>query len=129
MQLNRKRPALFYGWWIVGATFFINLFTSGVIFFGFTAFFEPIVEEFGWSYAQVSLAASLRGLEMGLLAPVAGLAVDRYGPRKLVFMGALFLGIGMVLLSQVTTLAMFYGTFVLITVASVRVSVLSRRQR
>jgi MFS family permease len=116
MHLNRERPAVFYGWWIVGASFLINLFTAGAVFFGFTAFFEPIVEEFGWSYAQVSLAASLRGLEMAFLAPVAGLAVDRYGPRRLVFTGSLFLGAGMMLLSRVSNLAMFYGAFVLITI-------------
>ncbi|MFC1941908.1 MFS transporter, partial [Chloroflexota bacterium] len=97
------------------ACFLINFFINGAVFFGFTAFFEPIANEFSWSYAQVSLAASLRGMEMGLLAPVAGLAVDRYGPRKLVFAGAICLGIGLALLSRVSSLAMFYGAFVLIT--------------
>jgi hypothetical protein len=66
MQYRKK---IFYGWYIVGACVVITLYTGGVVHFGFTAVFEPIVEEFNWSYAQVSLASSLRGLEMGLLAP------------------------------------------------------------
>jgi len=55
---------LYYGWWIVLACFIINLYVGGIIFFSFTAFFEPIQQEFGWSYTQISLASSLRGLEM-----------------------------------------------------------------
>ncbi len=87
MDSNQKRSKVFYGWYIVGACVFIALYTGGIVHFGFTAVFEPIAEEFGWSYAQVSLAFSLRGFEMGLLAPVTGLLVDRWGPRKLIFGG------------------------------------------
>lgn len=106
-------PKLFYGWWIVSATFFIALYTAGIVFFGFTAVFEPIAAEFGWSHAQVSLAASLRGLEMGLLAPVTGFLADRWGPRRLVFAGVVITVLGLVMLSQTISLAMFYGSFAL----------------
>ncbi|MFC1846091.1 MFS transporter [Chloroflexota bacterium] len=82
---------------------------------GFTAFFEPIVQEFGWSFAQVSLAASLRGAELGLFAPVIGLLVDRWGPRRLIFAGLLLVGFGMVFLSRINSLGMFYLGFVIIT--------------
>ena len=94
----------------------ITLYTAGVVSFGFTAVFEPIAEEFGWSYAQISLAASLRGLEIGLLAPIMGLLVDRWGPRRLVFGGGILVCIGYFIFSQVSSLAMFYGAFVLIAI-------------
>ena len=83
MHLNQKRPKIFYGWWIVGASLLITLYTGGVVYFGFTAVVEPIAEEFGWSYAQISLASSLRGLEVGLLAPFVGFLADRWGSRRL----------------------------------------------
>ena len=63
---------IYYGWWIVIVCFFINLYIGGIVFFGFTAFFEPIRQDLGWSYTQISFAASLRGLEMGILAPITG---------------------------------------------------------
>jgi len=44
---------LYYGWWIVLACFIINLYVGGVIYFSFTAFFEPIQHEFGWSYTLI----------------------------------------------------------------------------
>jgi len=38
----------------------ISLYVVGSISLGFTAVFEPIANGFGLSYAQISLAASLR---------------------------------------------------------------------
>ncbi len=118
MILMMKSSKVFYGWWLVGACVVANAYTAGIIFFGFTAIFEPIVNEFGWSYAQVSLAASLRGLEMGLLAPLTGLLVDRWGPRKIMFAGAFIGGAGLIFLSRITSLGMFYGAFALIAVGT-----------
>ncbi|MFC2007632.1 MFS transporter [Chloroflexota bacterium] len=116
MHKNRNRSKIFYGWWVVGSSLVITLFSAGTIYFGFTAVIEPIAEEFGWSYAQISFAASLRGLEMGLLAPLVGLLVDRWGPRRLVFGGGILISLGLFVLSRVSSLAMFYGAFALISV-------------
>jgi OFA family oxalate/formate antiporter-like MFS transporter len=107
---------IFYGWWVLVGCFFFSLYVGGVIVYGFTAVFEPIADEFGWSYTKISLAASLRGLEIGLLAPLLGILVDRLGPRKLVFAGSIITGLGLLLLSRVTTLGMFYGAFVIIAI-------------
>ena len=116
MSSNRKSHSIYYGWWIVSASFFISLYTGGAIFYGFTAIFEPIANDMGWNYTQVSFAASLRGLEMGILAPVTGILVDRLGPRKLIFSGAIILAAGLILLSRTTSLGMFYGAFILLAI-------------
>jgi MFS family permease len=105
---------IFYGWWIVIACSLINLYVGGIVFFGFTAFFQPIREEFGWSYTQISLAASLRGLENSIFSPLAGFLVDRVGPRRLMLWGAITVGFGLILLSLTQSLAMFYACFMLI---------------
>ena len=105
---------IFYGWWIVLACSLLGLYVGGIVFFGFTAFFEPIREEFGWSYTQISFAASLRGLEMGIFSPLVGLLVDRFGPRKLILWGTITVGFGLILLSLTQSLAMFYACFLLL---------------
>ncbi len=105
---------IFYGWWIVLACFLTNLYVSSIVFFGFTAFLDPLVKEFGWSYTQVSFAASLRGLEMGILAPLVGFLADRFGSRKLIFYGVITVGFGLILLSLTRSLTMFYGSFILL---------------
>ena len=108
-----RPPRIFYGWWIVAASFCIALYVGGVVFYGFTTIFEPIASEFNWSYTQISFAASLRGLEMGLFAPVIGILVDRWGPRRLIFGGAVATALGLMLLSRTSSLVVFYAAFFL----------------
>ncbi len=105
---------VFYGWWVVLACSLISFYVAGAIFFGFTAFFDPIAEEFAWSYTQISFAVSLRGLEMGIFAPFVGFLVDRFGPRKVLFWGTIMVGIGLISLSFTQSLTMFYGSILLL---------------
>jgi len=113
--VSLRSSGIFYGWWIVAASFLIAM-GGGVVFYGFTAFFEPIADDMGWSYTQISLAASLQSLGVGLLAPFAGMLVDRWGSRRLIFGGAVITAGGLILLSHATSLGMFYGAFVLIAI-------------
>ena len=114
---KRPRFRLFYGWYIVGACVLISVYCSGVVTRSFTALIEPIVDEFHWGYALVSFAASIIGLEAGLLAPVVGFIFDRWGPRKLIFAGATIMGFGLLLLSRANSLAIFYLSFILMSTA------------
>jgi OFA family oxalate/formate antiporter-like MFS transporter len=109
---------IFYGWWVVAASFPISLYVSGIVYYGFTAFFEPLVKEFGWSYTEVSFAASIRGLEVGIFAPFIGLLVDRLGSRKLILAGTILTGFGLILLSLTRSLLMFYGAFFLLALGA-----------
>jgi MFS family permease len=109
---------VYYGWWVVLACFIINLYVGGIIFFSFTAFFEPIQQEFGWSYTQISIATSLRGLEMGIFAPIVGFLVDRFGSKKLLLGGSVLIGVGLVILSFTQSLLMFYLCFLFIALGS-----------
>lgn len=108
------RVKIFYGWWVVLSCFSISFLVSGIIFYGFTAFFEPLVQEFGWSHTQISFASSLRGLEMGFLAPLVGFLADRFGSRRLMLSGMIILGAGLILLSYTQSLIMFYAAMILI---------------
>ena len=111
-----KQPKVFYGWWIVVASVIVMAYVPGVVIYGFTAFFEPIVKEFGWSYAQVSWGASLRGLEVGILAPLVGYLVDRWGTRKLLFGGIIIVATGVFSLSRIHSLGGYYASFVIISI-------------
>jgi MFS family permease len=110
LGLNR----VFYGWWIVLACFLISLYVGAVAYYSFTAFFDPLVKEFGWSFTEISFAMSLRGMEMSVLAPVVGFLADRYGPRRLCLLGIVTIGVGFLLLSLTRSLWMFYAGIILI---------------
>ncbi len=62
------------------------------LFFSFSVFLVPLVEEFGWSRGLTAGALSLSTVVQGLLAPVTGMLVDRVGPRRVVLGGVVLLG-------------------------------------
>lgn len=112
-----KKP--FYGWYIVAASVAMNCYLSIAFFQGFQVFFLPMVKEFGWSRAATSGAFSLRQLENGILAPLVGVLVQRWGARKVIFAGVLIGGLGLMSIGTINSLLAFYVTF---TIASVGVS-------
>ena len=114
---SRKTKAprkIFYGWWIVLAGFATGYFSSGAFFFGFSAFFNPIVSRFGWSHAVTSIAFSIQRTETGVIGPFVGPLVDRFGPRYVMVSGGFLMGLGFILLSRINSLWQFYGAFALL---------------
>jgi len=114
----QKHPKIFYGWWIVAACIPITVLTNGLTGGGFTAFFEPIASTFGWTYAQVSIGASLRTFQLSIFVPFAGLLADRWGPRKVLLIGAVITGLGMVFMSLINSLATYYAASVVIAIGA-----------
>ncbi len=103
---------VFYGWWIIWAYFLALTYSAGVFIYGLPAIVNPVREDLGWTVGAISLAFSLQRLENGLLAPVVGQLIDRFGPRKLVFFGATTMCLGFVVLSFTHSFAVFYlGVF------------------
>ena len=51
-------------------------------------------EEFSWSMTVLSGAFALTRVESGLLGPLQGWLVDRYGPRIILTVGLAMFGIG-----------------------------------
>jgi MFS family permease len=81
-------------------------------FIAFGVFFNPLMEEFGWSRAAISGASSLAFFIMGLFGVIVGRLNDRFGPRQLMTVTAILLGLGCVLMARLTTiweLYLFYG--------------------
>ncbi len=113
---------MFYGWYIVIAAGLLSFYYGGAVVYGFTSLFNPIAAETGWSYTHLSLASSVRGIEAALLAPLVGALADRWGPRRLIFCGVVMVGLGLFLLSQATSLALFYIAFAVVTLGFAGIS-------
>ena len=99
---ERRGPRIFYGWYIVAAGAAINVYGSGVWFYGFPIFYKALLEEFGWARATGAAVISLARLEGGLEGPIIGWLIDKFGPRKLAIIGAVLFAIGLLLMSMVT---------------------------
>jgi MFS family permease len=104
---------MFYGWYIVAAITFIGAIIGGTTTMGTTALVNPIAATMGWSYAQISLAMTLRGIESGVMNPFVGVMADRWPARRLVLIGIIITGIGLLFLSRVNNLPTFYASFII----------------
>jgi MFS family permease len=104
----------FYGYFVVGASLLIMATMWGV-YYAFGVFFKPVLNEFGWTKAMTSGAFSLASMMNGLLAVAVGGLTDKFGPRMVMTVCGLFLGLGFMLMSQISNvfhLYLFYGIFV-----------------
>ena len=117
-RVIRPQGRVFYGWWIVGSANGVQWLGSMLWVQSYGAYMVLLLEEFGWSKALVAGAFALTRIESGILGPLQGWLVDRFGPRSILTIGTVLFGLGFFLFSQVETLLGFYLTFVLIALGS-----------
>jgi MFS family permease len=109
---------LHYGWVIVAVGALMSCVGIGAMF-SLAVFLQPIAQDTGWSRAAVSGAMTLDFLTMGVAAFGWGALSDRVGTRIVVLIGAVLLGLGLVLASRATSLLQFQLTYgVLIGIAA-----------
>jgi len=107
---DKKRSLFFYGWVIV-AICFITVAVSYGIRYSFSVFYVVILEEFGWSRADTALIFSINIIVYGVCAPLIGAAVDRFGPRKFMSLGAVLLAASIAACSLAGEIWHFYILF------------------
>jgi MFS family permease len=99
-----------YGWVIVAAGALMTCVALGAMF-SLAVFLEPLATATGWSRAGISSAMTINFLVMGLGAFGWGMASDRFGTRIVVVLGALLLGLALLLASRATSLLQFQLTY------------------
>ena len=103
------------GWAIVWASFFTTAFASGASQYGFGMFVEPLEREFGWTRTQINLSLSI-GLISGLLSPLIGWGVDKYGSRTIMTTSLIAVAISFLLRANMTELWQWYALSALMAV-------------
>jgi len=104
----RTEPS--YRWVIVGAGALMTCVAIGAMF-SLAVFLQPMSTETGWSRAGISSAMTLNFLIMGAGAFGWGAASDRFGTRIVVLIGAVLLGLALVLASRAASLVQFQLTY------------------
>ena len=107
----RTPKGIFYGWWVVLASMSAMVLGSAFYWQGFGVFFLALQDEFSTNRAALSGVISLSQLEGGMLGPVGGYLVDRFGPRRMMAIGVSLMGVGYLLMSLVDSLFVFYLVF------------------
>ncbi len=114
----RPGGRVFYGWWIAAAASGVQMLSALLWMQSYGVWFVVLQDEFNWSKAIVSGAFVMTQIQFGLLAPVQGWLVDRFGPRAIMRVGLVIFAAGFMLFSQVETILAFYLTFALIALGS-----------
>jgi MFS family permease len=106
-------------WMIVGISFITLALAYGAAWYSFSVFFIALLKEFSWNRSITAGAFSVFIILHGIMGPLAGSMVDRFGPRIVFLVGSLTLGVGFVLSSLIRSWWQFYIFFGAVTAAGV----------
>jgi len=112
----RPNGPVFYGWWIVAVASFVMYLGSLFWVQSYGAYAVIFNREFGWSMTMLAAAYTLTRIESGLLGPFQGWLTDRYGPRLVISIGLLMYGIGLLCLTLVKTIQIYFLAVVIISI-------------
>ena len=106
---SRRAPLTghYYGWYMLAGASVMNALGGTIVWQGFAVFFIPVAESLGIQYWQTSLAFALARAENGVLGPITGWALDKFGYIPLILGGTLMTGFGYILLSRQETYIAF----------------------
>lgn len=115
---------IYYGWWIVLATFCTLFVCAGIGFFSFPVFLKFIEADMHWGRDSLSKAVAISALAAGFSTPAVGYVVDRFGPRAVMMPGAAVLSISFVFLSRINTIYQLYMLFLAIGIGMAAATIL-----
>lgn len=111
---SRRRPRVFYGWFVVLGGIGIQALQGALLNSSYGAYIVLLQRDFGWSKTTFSAAYSLQQVEQGVVGPLQGWLIDRFGARAVMRIGIVAFGLGFMLFSRFHSLAAFYAAMLLI---------------
>ena len=104
----RPSTPFYYGWLVLGlsgAGAFVATAIAGVVLGGVQSY---ILEDTQWPRTSIGLAASCGVWMSGVFAPFAGRLADRYGPRWLMPVGVIVLGLSLLAIGGASAAWQFF---------------------
>lgn len=108
----------FYGWRMVAAACGIQFLLGALLLQTFGLYIAALSEEMGWSKTTLPGAAALQSAESAIIGPLLGWLMDRWGPQSIIRWGIVIFSAGLFLMSQVSSVATFYASAVLMALGA-----------
>jgi MFS family permease len=103
----------------VVAVSFVTMSLVSPIGTTFQLFYQALKDQYHWSHGSISGIYGLHQFLNGAISPLVGWLLDRYGPRRMMPLGAVLVALGLALSSQIGSLWELYITFGLVTAIGV----------
>lgn len=97
--------------WVTVAAAFVSTFTVFGVAYSFGAFFDSMADEFGTGRGLTALMFSVTTALYFGGGVVSGRFADRYGPRPVMVVGTVSLGLGLLATSAVGSIWLGYITY------------------
>ncbi len=110
MDKKKQTGRIYYGWYIVLATFMILCFNAGARY-AFGVMFKPIIKEFGWGRGEISLVFFVNMVIFGVSLLIVGKLYDRYGPKWVIIISTIFISAGFILTSFIHSIGQFFFSY------------------
>jgi MFS family permease len=106
----------YYGWRVVLAACLGVMAGFGSLFvYTFAVFVKPLSAQFGWSREAISLGFGLAAITLGVVSPLLGRWIDRFGPRRIILPCMTVFGCAIVSLSLLRSeIWQFYATCIIL---------------
>jgi MFS family permease len=104
--MQTPKSSIFYGWYVLSASFLILFLSSGARF-TIGVMIKPMIAEFGWSRSAISFAVFLNMAVYAISVIAVGKLYDRYGPKWVIVTSSILFSAGTMLMSAMTSLWQF----------------------
>ena len=118
MQTIRKiadwtpKTPVFYGWVVLTMAALGTYAATGVAQVVIGGIQNLIFEDLGWDRSTIAFAVTAGTWMSGVLAPIFGKLVDKYGPRRLMPPAALIAGASFIALGGISQVWHFYAAYI-----------------
>jgi len=107
------KPKVFHGWWMVAGCMAVATVAWSFGLYGPSVYLHTISQMHDWSIGLVSSALTLAFLVNASILSFVGSAISKYGPQRIMALGAAVMASGFIAMSGITQIWHVYASFAL----------------
>ena len=108
-----SKSKIFHGWWMVWGSLLVAVVAWSFALYGPSVYLHTVSQVHDWPLGVISSALTLSFLINASMLGFVGPAIVRFGPSRVMALGAIVMSLGLVLIGQVNQLWQIFPAFAL----------------
>jgi sugar phosphate permease len=113
----KNSNTLYRGWWVLAGLFLVYAASNGILMHTLPLTYPALMDEFGWTAAQVTTPASILFVIAAITSPPTGVLLDRFSARRVILFGAIAMVAGLFAFSYISELWHMIAVYVVFALA------------